>query len=120
MYKVVFYQDKNGQSEVNSYIQELKNNVNKDSKIKLGKIMAYLKMLESSGLALGKPYIKHIKGEIWELRPIKDRILFAYLEKDKFIILTYFIKKTQKTPKREIERAKRYLQEYQNRRNLYG
>lgn len=119
MYKIVFYKDKNGQSEVNNYIQELKHNVNKDNRIKLKKIMAYLKMLESKGLALGKPYIKHIKEEIWELRPIKDRILFAFLENDKFIILTQFMKKTQKTPKREIDRAIRYLQEYQKRRDLY-
>lgn len=81
--------------------------------------MAYLKMLENNGLSLGKPYIKHIKEEIWELRPLKNRILFATLENDKFIILTYFIKKTQKTPRREIEKAKRYLKEYRNRRDLY-
>ena len=119
MYKIIFYKDANGQSEVNNYIQELRKNINKDNKIKLKKIMAYLKMLENNGLSLGKPYIKHINDEIWELRPLRNRILFALLEKEKFIILTYFIKKTQKTPRREIDRAKRYLQEYRNRRDLY-
>lgn len=36
---------------------------------------------------------------------------------NKFIILHHFIKKTQKTPKREIEQAKRNLQDYLERNN---
>ena len=43
----------------------------------------------------------------WELRPLRDRILFAYVKDNTFLLLTYFIKKTQKTPAREIERAKK-------------
>ena len=26
---------------------------------------------------IGEPFIKHLEGEIWELRPLRDRILFA-------------------------------------------
>ena len=42
-------------------------------------------MLKANGLSLGEPYIKHIDSDIWELRPIKDRILFAYWNNNKFI-----------------------------------
>ncbi len=28
------------------------------------------------GTAAGEPYVKHLDGEIWELRPLRDRILF--------------------------------------------
>ena len=57
-------------------------------------------------------YIKHLQNDIWELRPIRDRILFAYLKNNKIIILTIFMKQTQKTPQREIERAEKYLKDF--------
>ena len=59
--------------------------------------------------------IKHLKGEIWELRPLRNRILYAYYENDTFIILHHFIKTTNKTPKQELEQAKRNLEEYRER-----
>ncbi|MGN1310166.1 MAG: type II toxin-antitoxin system RelE/ParE family toxin [Clostridia bacterium] len=90
----------------------MQNNNNKTDRIKLNKIIAYMRMLEEKGLALGEPYIKHISGNIWEMRPLRDRILFATLENNKFIILNQFIKMTQKTPRREIEKAKRILENY--------
>ena len=65
---------------------------------------------------MGYPYLKHLDGDIWELRPLRDRILFAYWNNNSFIILSHFFKQTQKTPKREIERAKRYLEDYKKRR----
>lgn len=91
---------------------KLQNNNNKTDRIKLNKIIAYMRMLEEKGLALGEPYIKHISGNIWEMRPLRDRILFATWENNKFIILSQFIKMTQKTPRREIEKAKRLLENY--------
>ena len=60
-------------------------------------------------LQLREPYIKHLDGDIWELRPLRDRILFVAWSNGKFILLHHFMKKTQKTPAREIEKAKREL-----------
>jgi len=34
-------------------------------------------MLKNRGTMIGEPFIKHLEGEIWELRPLRDRILFA-------------------------------------------
>lgn len=114
MYKVIFYTDRNGKSEINEYIQKLakERNVNKDTKIKFEKIIAYLNLLEKNGLGLKEPYIKYIGNSIWELRPLRYRILFAKVKNNKFILLSYFIKKTQKTPKREIEKALKNLKKY--------
>lgn len=53
--------------------------------------------------------MKHLDGEIWELRPMNGRILFAAWHKCSYVLLHYFTKKTQKTPRREIEKAKREL-----------
>jgi len=42
-------------------------------------------------------------------------IFFASWTNEGFILLHHFIKKTQKTPKREIEQAKRNLKDIQER-----
>lgn len=61
--------------------------------------------MQEYGTRIGKPIVKHIEGDLWELRPLKNRIFFFYWRDDKFILVHYYIKKTQKTPKREIEKA---------------
>lgn len=71
------------------------------------------------GCKIGEPYIKHLEDEIWELRPLRDRILFAYFDNNEFILLSIFMKKTQKTPKSEIQKAKRILKDYIDRRREY-
>ena len=71
--------------------------------------------LEELGTRVGEPVTKHLKGEIWELRPLRNRILYAYYENNTFIILHHFIKTTNKTPKQELEQAKRNLEEYRER-----
>lgn len=118
MYKIEIYEDKNGKSEIKEYIKELQKRNTKDSNIKFTKIISYIRMLSDKGLILGVPYIKHIKEEIWELRPIRDRILFAYCDNNKFVLLSIFIKKTQKTPQKEIEKAERLLEDYKKRSGL--
>ena len=63
----------------------------------------------------GEPYIKHLEDEIWELRPLKDRILFVAWVDGSFVLLHHFVKKTQKTPRREIDKAKRELKDIKER-----
>lgn len=117
MYEITFYEDKNGKSKVADFIKELnrKSSTNKESRINFNKIVAYLDLLEEFGTRIGEPVTKHLDGEIWELRPLRNRFLYAYYKDNKFIILHHFIKKTQKTPKREIEQAEKNLQDYLER-----
>lgn len=111
MHKIYFYEDKNGSSPVYEYIKKLSINQNKDKRINFTKINDYIQLLSKNGITIGEPYIKHIEDEIWELRPIKNRIFFASWKDESFILLHHFHKKTKKTPKREIEEAKRNLNE---------
>ena len=123
MYKIIFYKNEKEISELENYIIELqrqRQNKNKNNRIKLSKIVAYIDQLSKSGLSLGEPYIKYLESEIWELRPLRDRIFFSYIDKDTFILLNHYMKQTQKTPQREIERAKRLLKEYKERNDLNG
>ena len=102
MYKIEIYKDKNGRSEVEEYIKSLQKMKSKDGKIKSNKVIAYIRLLQEFGLNLGAKYIKHLNKEIWKLRPLRDRILFAYLDNNIFILLSHFMKQTKKTPYKEI------------------
>jgi phage-related protein len=87
----------------------------KDSRVKVNKINDYIEALSRYGTQAGESYLKHLDGEIWELRPIRDRVLFAAYSSDGFVLLHYFMKKTQKTPLRETEQAKREFEDFRKR-----
>jgi phage-related protein len=109
--KIIFYMDSKGVAPVYEYIKGLAQKKGKDSRIKYNKIMEYLKALSTVGTTAGDNILKHIDGDIWELRPLADRIFFAAWNGERFILLHQFIKKSQKTPQREIDTAKRRLEE---------
>lgn len=46
---------------------------------------------------------------------LSNRILYAYVKDNTFVLLHHFQKKTQKTPAAEIEKAKRELEDYKRR-----
>lgn len=52
-----------------------------------------------------------------ERKEFIDKYLQVQLDEDAYIILNHFVKKTQKTPRREIEKAIRLMNDY-NERNL--
>ncbi len=85
------------------------------------KVRAYrlLEILSESGNELREPYSKHLDDGIFELR-IKvstdiSRLLYFFYTGRKIIVTNGFIKKTQKTPRREIETAKTYRAMYEAR-----
>lgn len=118
MHSIYFYRDKQGKQPVVEYLDSLAAKSDKDSRIKLKKIQDYMHILEQYGKLAGEPYIKHIDGDIWELRPLRDRIFFVGWHHDSFVLLHVFMKKTQKTPSREIEKAKRELFDLKEREDL--
>jgi phage-related protein len=65
------------------------------------------------------PLVDHIEGEIWEVRIKLDnritRVLFV-IEYHSMILLHGFIKKSQKTPKPEIDLAKQRLKALRGKR----
>ena len=115
MYRIRYYKDKNGNSDIYDYIQSLRKGKDKDSRINLQKIQDYIKFLKIDGKQAGEPYVKPLDGEIWELRPLRNRILFAAWDGKSFILLHHFLKQTQKTPPREIKQAKRNLVDIRER-----
>ena len=112
VYKIKFYKDKNGNEPIKQYLIKLRLKNDKDSRINLNKINDCIESLHLYGTRVGEPYVKHLDGKIWELRPLRNRILFFGFDGNSFVLLSHFIKKTQKTPKREIEKAKRLMKDY--------
>jgi len=107
LYKIYVYKDANGNEPIVDYLKELSSKGDKNSRLNLKKIQDYINILQQYGKIAGEPYMKHLDGEIWELRPLRNRIFFVAWDGNHFILLHHLIKKTQKTPKREIEQAKR-------------
>ncbi len=68
-------------------------------------------LIESKGLArVGMPHVEHLDGKIWEIRMSgRDgiaRALYQTASGQRIVVLRVVIKKTNKTPRREIELAK--------------
>ena len=59
------------------------------------KIFSYVRALEEYGTRIGKPVVKHIDGNLWELRPLSNRIFFFYWKDNKFVLVHYYIKKVR-------------------------
>ena len=114
MFDVLFYSDGNGNEPIADHIRDLreKSLTDKNARVNFSKIVAYIDLLCEKGTRIGEPVVKHIEGDIWELRPLDNRILFAYYKDNVFILLHHFIKKTRKTPPRETKQAKRNLADY--------
>ena len=112
MYKIRFYKDSRGKRPVADYIAELAKKKDDDSRMKLDKINDYIEALRTGGTQIGEPYVKHLDGAIWELRPFRDRVLFAAYHDGRFVLLHPFMKTTQKTPPAEIKQAKREFAEW--------
>lgn len=110
MYEVIIFEHK-GESTVKSRIMELEkqSKTNKRARVLFKKILEYITILKKNGTRAGEKYTKHIEGDIWELRPLGDRIFFFFWINRKIVLLHCFQKKSQKTPRREIEQAKRNL-----------
>lgn len=109
MHEIYFYKDPQGHEPVLEFIKELSHKNDKNSRINFNKINDYIEMLSKYGTQIGEPYIKHLEGELWELRPLRNRIFFVTWIDGNYVLLHHFLKKTQKTPKREIDQANREL-----------
>ena len=106
-YIIEFYTRPNGDNLSYDYIVSLakKRERSKDARIKYNKIIEYLNLLKYYGKIINSEY------KLYELRPLRDRFFFIFEDENKYIILNHFVKSTEKTPKKEIEKAIRLIKE---------
>lgn len=73
-------------------------------------VLLLIDLLEEHGTALREPFAKHLEDAIWELRARGPdgvyRVLYFHWFGHTFGLLHGFTKKTQKTPRAELEIAK--------------
>jgi phage-related protein len=78
-----------------------------DMRARLARIAA---LIEEVGLErVGEPHVKHIEGRLWEMRLTGksgiSRAFYVAATGRRIVIVRAFVKKKQKTPRREIELA---------------
>ncbi len=113
LFEVEFYQKNDGTYPAEGFI------LAQDIKMQT-KLFRLLELLELKGNELREPYSKALCDGIFEIRAIQGnnitRVLYFFVIGKKIILTNGFTKKTQKTPKNEIELAKKYRTEYEHRK----
>ena len=112
-YTVEYYEKDDGSRPAEEFI------LSQDNKMQ-AKIFAALELLESKGPALREPYSKVLDDGIFEVRAKQgtdiSRVLYFFVVGRRVILTNGFVKKTMKTPPREIERAKRYRADFNQKK----
>ncbi len=87
------------------------------------KIVRISQLIEEVGVSFVKePYVRHVQDKIWEIRArSKEKVarsLYTTARGKRVVILRTFIKKTRKTPKREIELAMQRIKELSHGKDI--
>lgn len=108
-FKCVYYQTEAGRTPVREFIDSLHERSQQ-------KYFEVVNLLETYGKSLPKPHTDFLGDNIYELRFVgiegKIRILYFFYFGSKIVFTNGFVKKRQRTPRRELELAK-------ERRNMY-
>lgn len=121
MYTIEFYETADGKSELWDFLETLRTKAvsSKDARIQYKQATLYIQLLQDNGTRLNENITKHLEDGIWELRPGSNRVFYFFYENNTFVLLHQFRKKSQKTPKREIERAKAERADYIARKETH-
>ena len=110
--RIEFYEDATGKKLVTEFLDGL------DIKMRQ-KMLRSVKALQEIGIALRMPLSEYLEDGIFELRAKVgsniSRVLYFFVVDDKAVLTHGFIKKTQKTPRKEIQKAKDIREEYLKR-----
>jgi len=76
----------------------------------IARFLRFGDLIGSLGLdRVGEPYVKHLEGPLWEMRLWGrdgiSRALYVVARPKRVVVVRVFVKKTPKTPRREIELA---------------
>jgi len=102
------YQTERGDRPVERFIESL-------PKKGQAKVYAAITFLAEKGNELREPFSKSMGSGLFELRVKNHRLIYCYGEGKNIVLLHAFIKKTRKTPDRELDLALQRLREVQRR-----
>ncbi|HZO33084.1 MAG TPA: type II toxin-antitoxin system RelE/ParE family toxin [Chloroflexota bacterium] len=111
-WSVEFYVDDDGESPVETFIESL------DLKTQ-GRFEWSIEQLRIRNVSAREPLVKKLTGRLWELREESRtniyRVIYCFFSGRRIILLHGFQKKTQRTPRGEIEIAERRLARFLER-----
>ena len=114
-FEIEFYEKENGEKPAEEFLTAL------DAKMR-AKLAMLASLLKENGNELREPYSKHLEDGIFELRGKVGnnvaRVLYFFYVGERIIFTHGFVKKTQKTPRSEILKAKEYRGDYLQRKEL--
>ena len=112
-FEVEFYETEAGSQPAKDFLESL------DVKMR-AKMMMTIGLLQDNGYELREPYSKHLSEGIFELRAKVGsditRVLYFFYVGQNVILTNGFIKKANKTPTKEIDKAKKYRTDYLRRK----
>lgn len=111
-FSIEFYTKEDGEKPAKDFLLSL------DKKMR-AKLLGILDILEERGNQLREPYSKPLRNGIFEIRAKVGsnitRVLYFFYYNGRIILTNGFVKKTQETPKREIEIAENYRKDFLER-----
>ena len=114
-FEVIFYDRPDGTEPVREFLDSL------DVKMR-AKMVREIELLAVNGPELREPYSKAIGDGIFELRAKVgsdiSRVLYFFFIGRKIILTNGFIKKSNRTPSGERDKAIKYRAEYMSRKEL--
>lgn len=112
-FKIEFYKTCNGKCPVSEFLDSL------DDKMR-AKVLREICLLEEYGHELREPYSKALNDGIFELRIRLStntvRVLYFFVVDKRIVLTNGFIKKQMQTPLQEIALAKKYRDDYIQRK----
>lgn len=110
--EIIFYELPDGSAPAADFIRSLEPKME-------AKMLRMIDLLEKYGGDLREPYSKTLGDGIFELRAQMGnnitRVLYFFFIGNRAVLTNGFTKKSQQTPPGEIDRAKRYRQDYQTK-----
>jgi phage-related protein len=98
------YVDDRGASPVEAFFDSL------DTKTR-ARFRWSLVQLQAQNIRAREPLARHVQDDLWELRERSDtniyRVIYFFFRNRRIVLLHGFQKKTQRTPRREIEMARK-------------
>lgn len=111
-FEIVFYDKPDGSEPAKEFLLSVNDKMR-------ARLLKTIDLLAVNGTNLRMPYSEHLVDGIFEIRAKSgsniSRVLYFFVIGRRIVLTNGFIKKTQKTPRGEIELAKKYRNEFLNR-----
>jgi phage-related protein len=100
-----YWRNPSGKAPVEQYIDGI------DNKEEKAELLSTLKGIQEYGTDAVGVEFRQIEGKLWELKIRTHRIFYVVLKGNEMVLLHAYLKKTPKTPLKEIHTAKQRLKQ---------